>query len=421
MAPGGKFLTTRANHHARGARVLRDGIMRTRRGALRWRSRVGLIALGVLLGALAGEAMARLVGFEFRPHMRNRVYFAEPDSLLGWRNRPGLAGPYGGDEFVTWVTINPDGQRGPSHPRARVAGKRRIAVLGDSQTWGDGVADDETFVARLDGGANEMLSFASPGWGTDQQLLELDNEAARYAPDVVVLATFVGNDLADNANRGSFQYPKPYFTLEDGSRLVLHGVPVPFSRPLHALIEVYRGLMRNSALLNAVAEAVNNGRGGGEQGAAGSAQPVVELHNSMYLVSSTSEDTQRFALTSRLLIEVARHARAIGAQPVVLLIPELWQVEVYNHREQREALAAMGADFRRPQRIFRAALRREGVTVIDALPALAHAARHSEIGSASVYYPQWRHLNAGGHTVVARLLAARLGIRPMGRGDGSSR
>ena len=187
--------------------------------------------------------------------MRNRVYFAEPDRLLGWRNRPGLAGPYGGDEFVTWVTINPDGQRGPSHPVARVPGKRRIAILGDSQTWGDGVADDETFVARLDGGDTEVLSFATPGWGTDQQLLELDNEAARWTPDVVVLALFIGNDLNDNVSRGTFQYPKPYFTR----RRRRTGSSCTASRcrtraAWHALIELYRGLMRHSALLNAFAE-----------------------------------------------------------------------------------------------------------------------------------------------------------------------
>jgi hypothetical protein len=230
---------------------------------------------------------------------------------------------------------------------------------------------------------------------------------------VVVLATFIGNDLSDNANRGSFQYPKPYFTLDGDGSLTLHGVPVPFSRPMHALIEVYRAIMRHSALLNAIAEI-----GNGDHSAASRdpsqrrpAQPSVELHHSMYLVQPNEDDTQRFALTSRLLIEVARHARAIEARPVVLLIPELWQVEVYNDRTQRRELEAMGADFRRPQRIFRGVLRDEGVEVIDALPALARAARRSPTGGASVYYPEWRHLNARGHAVLARLLAARLGVK----------
>jgi hypothetical protein len=378
-----------------------------------------MIALGVLLGALAGELLARAVGFEFRPHMRNRVYFAQPDPLLGWRNRPGLAGPYGGDEFLTWVTINDDGQRGPSHPVARVPGKRRIAVLGDSQTWGDGVADDETFVALLDGGSTEVLSFATPGWGTDQQLLVLDNQAARWRPDVVVLALFIGNDLNDNVNRGTFQYPKPYFTLEDGDRLVLRGVPVPYSRAMHALIEVYRGLMRHSALLNAIAETTR--KDWSLRPAPRDAQPSVALHSSIYVAEPTEQDRERFAVTSRLLREVVRHVRAIGAEPVVLIIPELWQVEVFNDPERRAALAVIGADFRRPQRVFGALLRADGATVIDALPALARATRKSRAaGGPHTYYPQWRHLNAHGHAVIAELLGARLGVNRRPRRAGSA-
>lgn len=373
----------------------------------RWRARAALIAGGIVLGALLGEILARAVGFEFRPHMRNRVYFAEPDPLLGWRNRAGFAGPYGGDEFLTWVTINEHGQRGPSHPTARVAGKRRIAVLGDSQTWGDGVADDETFVSLLDGGDTEVLSFATPGWGTDQQLLALDNQAARFVPDVVVLALFIGNDLNDNVNRGTFQYPKPYFTLEEGDRLVLRGVPVPYSRAMHALIELYRGIMRHSALLNALAETSRKDWRERPR----EAQPSNALNNSIYVAEPTPHDRHRFALTGRLLYEVVRHVRAIGAEPVVLIIPELWQVEVFNDPRRRTALREMGADFRRPQRVFGAVARAAGAEVIDTLPALARAVRRSQAhGGPHTYYREWRHLNAHGHAVIAELLGARLGV-----------
>jgi lysophospholipase L1-like esterase len=404
----GKILTKRANHHARGARSLRRTPDEARLGA--W-SRVGLVILGVLIGALAGELLARLVGFEFRPHMRNRVYFAEPHPLYGWRNRPGLAGTYGGDEFTTFVTINEAGQRGPSHPVARVPGKRRIAVLGDSQTWGDGVADDETFVARLDGGDTEVLSFATPGWGTDQQLLVFDNEAARYAPDVVVVALFIGNDLFDNTSRGTFQYPKPYFTLEDGDRLELHGVPVPYSRAMHALIEVYRGLMRHSALLNAIAETTRKDWRAPSE-ADTPQKPVVTLARAFYLDDLTEEERMRIAMTTRLLRELVRHIRAIGAEPVVLIIPEIGQVDVFADAERRAATAAAGVDFRRPQRVFSAALESDGVQVIDALPALGRATRASRAaGGSGTYYREWRHLNALGHAVIADLLAARLGVK----------
>lgn len=383
--------------------------MRTRGSrSLRWTGRAALVTAGVALGLLAGEIVARVVGFEFRPHMRNRVYFAQPDRLLGWRNRPGVAGPYGGDEFLTWVTINEAGQRGPLHPVERVPGRRRIALLGDSQAWGDGVADDETFAALLDGGDVEVLNVSCPGWGTDQQLLALDSEAARYAPDVVVLATFIGNDLRDNSSRGTFQYPKPYFTLDERGMLELHGVPVPYSRLMHAAIEVYRAAMRRSAFLNAIAEASRKDR---TSTAAAEVQPSVALAQSFYTAEPSVEDVRRFVLTSRLMVEVARRARALGAEPVALVIPELWQVEVASNPELRRRIAATGADFRRPQRVFREVLHAEGVRMIDALPALARASRRLARRGEHTYYREWRHLDANGHAVLARLLAARLGIK----------
>ena len=378
----------------------------------RIRARVALVVLGIVLGALAGELLARAVGFEFRPHMRNRVYFAEPHPLFGWRNRPGVAGPYGGDEFLTFVTINADGQRGPSHPVERVPGKRRIAVLGDSQTWGDGVGDDETFVALLDGGDTEVLSFATPGWGTDQEILVLDAEAARWKPDVVVLAFFLGNDLNDNASRGSFQYPKPWFTVGADGALELHGVPVPYSRAWHAMIDVYRAIMRHSALLNAIAEA-SRGDGSSPDGATDRARDDERppYNNPMYAAQLAERDRERFAFTGRLLLEFVRRVRAMGATPVVLMIPELWQVEVFGDPQRRAALWEVGGSLQRPQRWFTALLEAQGVQVIDALPALARATRTSRArGGPHTYYREWRHLNAFGHAVVADLLRARLDV-----------
>jgi len=377
-------------------------------------ARIGLVLLGLVAGGIAGEVLSRCVGFEFRPHMRNRVYFAEPHPLLGWRNRPGLAGPYGGDEFSTFVTINADGQRGPSHPVERVPGKRRIAVLGDSQTWGDGVGDDETFVARLDGGDTEVLSFATPGWGTDQEILVLDAEAARWRPDVVVLAFFLGNDLDDNLRRGSFQYPKPWFTVGADGALELQGVPVPYSRAWHAMVDAYRAVMRHSAVLNAIAELSRRGwsapdddtdgaRGGKPDGK----RPP--YNNPMY--AARLGDRERFAFTGRLLLEFVRRVRAMDATPVVLMIPELWQVEVFGDPQRRAALWEVGGSLQRPQRWFTGLLEAQDVQVIDALPALARATRTSRArGGPHTYYPEWRHLNAFGHAVIADLLRARLDV-----------
>ena len=185
----------------------------------------------------------------------------------------------------------------------------------------------------------------------------------------------------------------------------------PYSRALHAVIEVYRSLMQHSALLNAIAEMSRRDWGGpaDDRAAAAAGKPYV---NPACAATLTDQDRERYALTSRLLLEFVRRTRAIGAVPVVLILPELWQVDVFADPARREALRRVGADFQRPQRFFTALLEDQGVQVIDALPALGRATRASLASDGPhTYYREWRHLNAFGHAIVADLLGARLGVK----------
>lgn len=364
-----------------------------------------MILLGVLLGLAVGELAARAVGFRYRPHMRNRVYFAEPDPSRGWRNRAGLAGPYGGGEFLTWVTLNAAGQRGPSHPIER-SDLPRVAILGDSQAWGDGVGDGETFTALLDDETREVLNFAVIGYGTDQQLLTLEQEVVPYRPDVVVVLAYMGNDLRDNVYGGTTQFPKPWYRLSEDGSLEIQGVPVEHSRWVQAGIELYRGLMRHSAWMNALAETTVDKSApmpGGLEGWNLRGRPM----RSVYTSEPTPDDAASLRITARLLVEIARRAREFGAEPIVVLLPDSWQVEASNEPAWRDELRTRGIDWRRPQKFLRRALAREDVRVVDALQPLGRASR-GRAGRERTYYPRWKHLTVVGHRVLADLLRPRL-------------
>lgn len=370
-----------------------------------------MIAAGLLLGSGLGEALARIAGVEFHPHLRNRVYFAEPDPLLGWRNRPGASGPYGGNEFRTRVTIDGHGQRGSRpHRPDRAAGSWRVALLGDSQAWGDGVGDDETFAALLEDRAGraglEVLNFACPGYGSDQELLVLGRDVPPWSPDVVVVAVYVGNDPADNLSRGTYQYPKPFFEVGPDGGLELRGVPVPTHRWLTAATEAYRALMRRSALLNAIAETTNGTAP--DPAAKLPARPTV--YSSIYEREPGDRARRGLPMTVRLIAEIVRRARDSGARPIVLLLPELWQVDIAIRPAWRADLRARGIDWQRPQRFLRRGLAGLRVEIVDALPALARASRRSPDGGPHTFRRQWRHLDPNGHRVVARVLGARLGL-----------
>lgn len=174
-------------------------------------------------------------------------------------------------------------------------GQLRIALFGDSFTFGEEVSDVETYafqlerlLARSHPGV-EVLNFGVHGYGHDQMLLYLRETLPLYQPDIVLLG-YVADDSLRNLT--TFRdYAKPRFRLKSGS-LVLEGTPVP---PPDDLIRAERYRSRLVDLLTMVATRLD-WRWGDR------AQEVDEL-------------------TDALLSEIAREARAAGATPVFVLLP----------------------------------------------------------------------------------------------------
>ena len=112
------------------------------------------------------------------------------------------AGPAGvlGDEFTTnslgFRTIDP----------AKPAGVRRIVMVGDSWTFGPGVAESQTFASRLAGMLNEdrgdapawqVFGLATMGWNTRNEISALRTFLPWLAPDFVVFCV-TSNDIDDS-------------------------------------------------------------------------------------------------------------------------------------------------------------------------------------------------------------------------------
>jgi len=144
------------------------------------------------------------------------------DPRFGWRSRANLD--------TEQLGTNSEGWRGRAeHSQPKAPGVRRLLLVGDSYTFGAGVADEEAFahvLGELLGPGWEVVNISAPGWGTDQQILAFEEEGLGYDPDMVVLGFFV-RDYSRNLL--SFrQYFKPRFALEgNGLRLVGGSVPTP--------------------------------------------------------------------------------------------------------------------------------------------------------------------------------------------------
>src|SRR5262245_40145766 len=100
-------------------------------------------------------------------------------------------------------------------------GRKRVLLLGDSFTFGEGLNAELIFASKL-----EALLATEPngwlvvntgvgGWGTLQETLYAKDHFELFRPDVIVL-TFCGNDPSDDANflnkssdneKGKFYFP----------------------------------------------------------------------------------------------------------------------------------------------------------------------------------------------------------------------
>lgn len=190
------------------------------RWAQRLRAQRGRLALAAAVLVLV-EVLLRTAGY-------NDQVFTQPDSELGYSLVPGLS-QLQTLEGRALVTINDDGYRGRAYPRQPRPGTLRVVVLGDSLTEGRQVGDDETYAAvaerelracsALAGREVEVLNFGVAGYSNAQEILLYRERARSWSPNVVLLMTYVPNDLEDNTT-GARRRHQPWFDLVDG-RLVL--------------------------------------------------------------------------------------------------------------------------------------------------------------------------------------------------------
>jgi hypothetical protein len=196
------------------------GETKPRQGRSPYRARLALVLVSLVLAVVALETAFRTIGGVFQDD------FLMPDEVRGWGLRPGFAG-WTKEENTLWVEINSAGFRDRERSLAAPANTLRVAMMGDSYTQGMNLPLEKTLPSLLEshlsecaGGRRvEVLNFGVDGYGTTQELLTYRHVAAKYTPDVVVLAVFTANDIYNNDARLS-RYPSPQFVFR-GDELIL--------------------------------------------------------------------------------------------------------------------------------------------------------------------------------------------------------
>ncbi len=366
----------------------------------------------VVVTLILAEGVLRLAKVSF-------PVFDTYDDLRGVALRPGKEGWYQ-KEGKAFLRINSLGYRDNEHEVAKPAGTYRIAVLGDSFTEARQVALEDTFpsllgqelgtCAGLSGRRVEVLNFGVGGYGTAQQLLTLRKDALRFAPDLVLLAFFPGNDLQDNSREltlaEGWKIPKPFYVHSDGKLVLDQRFRQSRWRQL-----LYEGV-HHFRLLEVVNEARRAWVVRKELAAAGAGgdKPEPATAGGIYAPPKDAAWREAWLITEELLEQMHQEVARSAARFVATTIP--MPPQVYPDPAAREAVERrLGVlDLFYADRTLRALGRKYGYPVIslaEPLQRLAtakriylHGFRNSVMGEG--------HWNEAGHREGAKILAKEI-------------
>jgi GDSL-like Lipase/Acylhydrolase family len=154
------------------------------------------------------------------------------DNLLGWtvgRSRRSESGLY---------LSSAEGIRSPRTGMtfASVHPKRRIAIVGDSFTFGLEIPYEDTWGYKLEQGLGsgfQVLNFGVDGYGVDQAYLRYQRDVRSWHPDIVIFGV-INDDIRRAMGvygfltfpNAAMPFPKPRFVLRGGA-LELLNTPLP--------------------------------------------------------------------------------------------------------------------------------------------------------------------------------------------------
>lgn len=166
---------------------------------------------------LAGSLLFCFLAFELglRIYYGNPLVFRDPQvrhihAPYGYKPEPRQRGTFTTDKPVVTNAYGFRDDRDWVVPRP--AGLLRVMILGDSLTFGNAAANEDTYAKVLETrlkrivGTVEVANTSAGGWNTDNEVAFFLQEGRRYDPSILVLG-FYPNDWASPPNPGSAVAP----------------------------------------------------------------------------------------------------------------------------------------------------------------------------------------------------------------------
>ena len=189
------------------------------------RMRVPVHWIALLLGVFAVAPVAAEAALRLYASYTRRDHLFRSDAQTGWSNAPNLLTTRINAAGEEWsIGTDQNGQRLiVQNPFAR----RRILILGDSLSFGEGIEIKDRFdvkvLSSLPG--TRIINTGTMGYGTDQEYVAFQNWKHVLEPGDTVLTVLNQSDYLDVLRRRFVGRAKPYYEKVDGS-FVLRPPPI---------------------------------------------------------------------------------------------------------------------------------------------------------------------------------------------------
>ncbi len=340
----------------------------------RWngRRKLGACALASLIGLLVAEVAVRVWAprIEARPRYAGEVLSATQGAAGTRRLIPGstleirLGAPE--DERVVLHRVGPHGWRGKPFAPRKPEGAVRIGCVGDSNVFGWGVGDDDTWPARLERELNsrssapnvEVLNLGVPNLDAEEKAWLVEHLAFELDCDLLLVALHFDDFLLDGIAPGALAGNARALARTQPGRLPWLDSVRKNLRVVDVVIEGWRRRMLASAYVTPKLNASREGR---------PARRRVEA----------------------ALERMARLARERGVEVRALVLPMPVRKGAGWASDEVDAVLA-------------AAARAAGIVTHEIGAELA------QLGEELWVHPLDQHFNEAGHAAIARAVAERL-------------
>lgn len=315
--------------------------------------------------------------------------------------------PKPGSTIYRWnipITFNQEGFRDVDHIVLKKETTTRIAVLGDSITYGTGVRFEDTYHQKLQALLRdrspekniEVLTFNQGATNTEWALKQYQYSARKYHPDIVLLG-FCLNDFEN--------YEKPQRLTEISVRELLMDILAEIHQRARVYSHLYFLVFERSRTFFYQHFIDRRTR---------------TMDSWIPMLADAPEYKELFAeevqSTARKLAEFKKTVEADGAQFYVIIFPfemQLGPAEANVYAKEYSEPRVMSAPKAIAQQLLESELERLQVSFIDLLPAFRnYQVKHPQ---SKIYFRElggmldWAHPNAYGHKLAAETIASKLG------------